>query len=197
MYVLPIHIIFSTRFKFLKHGMGGLGIYGGIIGGLIALVYFSRKFKLPFALLSDIYVFGLPIGQAIGRVGNYFNYEAFGGPTMNFFKMYVPLQFRPQGFEQYQYFHPTFFYEAVWDIIVFLILIGIQRMYKRKGFSPKYGLYTGIYMAMYSFGRFFIEMLRTDSVFIAPGIKLNYVVSALFVALGLVIIGKTYATQTH
>lgn len=95
---------------------GGLSIHGAIIGGLISGIIYAKRHKLPVLKLCDIFSYGLILGQAIGRWGNFFNSEAFGRPTENFLKLYIPIYDRPLEYMQYNYFHPTFLYESILDV---------------------------------------------------------------------------------
>ncbi len=159
---------------------GGLAIYGGLIAGCIAAVVFCRIRKMPFFVLSDVFFVGVPLGQAIGRWGNFFNCEAFGGYTDSLFAMRIRQQLvNPSMISQelidhliidngvpYIQVHPTFLYESVWNLLVFLTL------YKVAGKqTPGSGVITALYFLLYGFGRFFIEGLRTDQLKI-PGTTL-------------------------
>lgn len=111
---------------------GGISIHGAIIGGLITGIIYAKRHKLPVLKLCDIFSYGLILGQATGRWGNFFNSEAFGRPTENFLKLYIPIYKRPLEYMQYNYFHPTFLYESVLDICIFLILFFIVRKFATK-----------------------------------------------------------------
>lgn len=173
---------------------GGLAIYGGIIGGLLTLYYICRKYTLGFWKMSDILVFALPIAQAIGRLGNYFNYEAFGKPTELPWKMLVPENFRPPGYENYMYFHPTFAYEIIWNLLVFLLLALSIKFNAKKPLNA--GVLTGLYLLLYSIGRFFIESIRLDSAFVF-GMRSNQIVALLLILLALGIIISRYVSQNR
>ena len=99
------------------------------------------------------------LGQAIGRWGNFFNEEAFGRPTDLPWKLYISPEHRPLGYAQFEYFHPTFLYESLWDLAVFLLLVGLLRS-RLKG---RPGALFFAYVGLYSVGRFAIEALRLDS----------------------------------
>ena len=107
---------------------GGLtihgAIFGGIFGGALKSVIDKRFSFMPY---SDVTPWGVLVGQIIGRWGNFFNSEAFGLPTNLPWKLYIAPQFRPEGFEGFEYFHPTFLYESLWNIFVFLILFFVFR----------------------------------------------------------------------
>ena len=130
---------------------GGLAIYGGIIGGVITCYVFCKKRNIRFLDLLDYLVPCLALGQAIGRWGNFVNIEAHGVQTDNLFRMGI--------IENGHYIevHPTFLYESICTFLIFIILMF---MTKRRKFA---GELTYIYLILYSFVRFFIEGLRTDS----------------------------------
>ena len=172
---LNYYLINPTEIIMLNHG--GLSIHGGLLGGAIAILIYTKLKKLNFHKYADMLVIGLPIGQAIGRWGNFFNSEAFGRPTESFFKVLIPLEKRPLEYFEYQYFQPTFFYEFLWNIFVFLILYFVIKKY----FSNKYGVLLYSYLILYSIGRIFIEFFRTDSVFYIANISIAIWVSLLII----------------
>src|SRR5574341_712600 len=106
----------------------------------------------------------MALGQAIGRWGNFFNEEAFGRPTDLPWKLYISPPHRPLGFGQYDYFHPTFLYESLWDLLVFGLLLAMLR--PRIGDRP--GALFFSYVGLYSAGRFAIEAIRLDSFWLGP-----------------------------
>lgn len=171
---------------------GGIAIYGALIGGALALFYQCRKRAVPFLSFADKIVIGIPLAQSIGRLGNFFNYEAFGAPTSLPWKMFVPVQFRPRGFEQYSYFHPTFAYEMIWNLGVFAALLFLNKRY--GNFKP--GTLILAYVILYSLGRFFIEGVRLDSAFV-EGFRVDQI-AALFLIIGsLAILLYRYVSQTR
>lgn len=152
---------------------GGLAIHGGIIAGLIVLIIFTKVKEINSLDFLDIGVMGLLLGQAIGRWGNYVNAEAHGGPTD------LPWGIIVEG----KKVHPTFLYESLWNFATLALLIWI---FKNKDY--KRGLLLAIYLISYSFIRFFIEGLRTDSLYLG-NIKVAQLVSIIgFIAgIGLLI----------
>ena len=102
---------------------GGLAIYGGVILVFIGGFIMCYVRKIPFRELADYCVVYLPLGQAIGRWGNFFNNEAFGYPSNIFCKLYIPIAYRPAEFINYEYFHPAFLYESLLDLAGFLIIL--------------------------------------------------------------------------
>ena len=110
---------FPTEILAIRHG--GISIHGAILGGLIGLFIFAKRHKISALKLCDISALGLVIAQAIGRWGNFFNSEAFGSPTEMAWKLYIPGQYRPIPYTNYEYFHPTFLYESILNILIFII----------------------------------------------------------------------------
>lgn len=135
---------------------GGAAVYGGIIAAVIVLVLFAKAKKLSIGALMDVGVMGLFIGQAIGRWGNFINREAFGAETT------LPWRMRLwTSATEYIEVHPTFFYESLWNVIGFLILWRVVS--KLRSFDGENACF---YFAWYAFGRFWIEGLRTDSLYL-------------------------------
>ncbi len=141
---------------------GGLAIHGGLIVGPIVGIWLAHRWHVPVLRGLDIAAPSVAIGQAIGRWGNFFNEEAFGRPTNLPWKLYISLPHRPPGFAQFDFFHPAFLYESVWDLAVFLVLIG----WLRPKLHERPGALFFCYVGLYSIGRFAIEALRLDSFWI-------------------------------
>lgn len=167
---------------------GGMSIYGAILTGIVFSWFYTRKKAYTFFQLFDLVALSLPLAQAVGRLGNFVNQEAFGLPTDLPWKMYVAPKFRPTGYESSSFFHPAFLYEIILNVAVFLIL--------RKLFGKvKSGVIGWSYLLLYSFGRFFIEAIRLDSFFLA-GFRVDQVVAvALFIIAGTVILLKQREIQ--
>jgi len=166
---------------------GGIAIHGAILGGTIATLIFSRLHKVAFWQLADLVAPSLILGQAIGRWGNFFNSEAFGRPTDLPWKLYIPLAQRPPGYTQFDYFHPTFLYESLWDLGVFALLMtlffwGLRRA-QGEATRLKVGTLFLVYLVAYSLGRFWIEGLRMDSLMFGP-IRTAQAISLIGVSLG-------------
>ncbi len=134
---------------------GGLAIYGGVIGGVIGLIIATRIKKISARAMLDVVSFGLLIGQAIGRWGNFTNREAHGTETMAPWRMGLVYSYKTF------YYHPTFLYESLWNVLGFLLLHFAVK--KRRKFDGQLFLF---YLAWYGLGRLFIEGLRTDSLFV-------------------------------
>jgi phosphatidylglycerol:prolipoprotein diacylglycerol transferase len=141
---------------------GGLAMHGGLIVGPLVGAWLAYRWRLPILRGLDVAGPSIVIGQAIGRWGNFFNEEAFGRPTDLPWKLYISPSHRPPGFTQYDYFHPTFLYESLWDLAVFLVLVLVLR----KRFRDTPGAVFFAYIGLYSIGRFMIEGLRLDSFWI-------------------------------
>ena len=170
---------------------GGLAIYGGVLASVITLFIFTKVKKLKFWLMADTAVQGLIIGQIIGRWGNFFNREAFGGYTDSLFAMQLPVA-EAKGITQeliehlvtvdgvsYVQVHPTFLYEGTWNLLLF---IGICLYKRHKKFD---GEVFAIYLMGYGVGRFIIEGLRTDQLVIKAlgGIAASQVLSIMLIIL--------------
>ena len=161
---------------------GGMSIHGGIIGGVLCGFIYTKIKKINFLKYSDIFAYGLCIGQAIGRFGNYFNCEAFGKPcSIPFIKLFIPPAYRPYGYENVEYFHPAFLYESLWDILVFCILFFAVRKIR----NIKDGVIFFSYLILYSAGRMIIETCRLDSVRNFYGIEVAHIASAVLILTGI------------
>ena len=164
---------------------GGLAIHGAIIAAILTGFLYTRlKKNVSFTFLQglDIFTGVLPLGQAIGRWGNFFNYEAFGVPTNLPWKMFVPEKFRPMKFRNQDFFHPTFLYESLWDLFVFYALTVYYRKYRKR-----FGEVTALYLILYSIGRFFIEGLRVDSLMLG-NYRIAKIISLVFIAIGIILL---------
>jgi phosphatidylglycerol:prolipoprotein diacylglycerol transferase len=163
---------------------GGIAIHGAILGGTLATIIFAKLKQISFWQLADLVAPSLILGQAIGRWGNFFNSEAFGRPTDLPWKLYIPLANRPPALANFEYFHPTFLYESLWNLIVFALLITLFF----RGLSGKPYLRLGtiflVYLATYSLGRVWIEGFRIDSLMLGP-LRIAQVVSFTGIILGL------------
>ena len=157
--------------QILNFRAGGLAIHGGILFGLIALLIYAKKNLIPFWDLTDVMVPSLALAQAIGRWGNFANAEAHGGPTD------LPWGIIIDGVKV----HPTFLYESLGDLCIFLFLY----FYYRKK-NPAQGKQSAIYFIAYGVLRFFVEGLRTDSLYIG-GLRTAQLMSLVFIMFGLVL----------
>lgn len=176
---------------------GGLAIYGGVIGGIISAIIFAAVKKIRLGTLMDTACLGLLLGQIIGRWGNFFNREAFGGYTDSLFAMQLPvdavrsvditteLASHMQVVDGISYIqvHPTFLYECVWNIVVLLILLSRRKHKKFEG-----AIFFG-YLLGYGLGRAWIEGLRTDQLLV-PGTQfaVSQLLSVALVVISLIVI---------
>ncbi|MGI0487162.1 prolipoprotein diacylglyceryl transferase [Pantanalinema rosaneae CENA516] len=173
---------------------GGIAIHGAILGGLIASLIFCRLRRVSFWQLADLIAPSLILGQAIGRWGNFFNSEAFGRPTDLPWKLFIPFDRRPPGYESFEYFHPTFLYESLWNLLVFALLMVLFFRDLRGNPPLKGGTLILVYMVAYSCGRFWIEGLRTDSLMLGS-LRIAQIVSLVEIALGLLGLAWLYLWQ--
>lgn len=174
---------------------GGIAIHGAIIGGTIATLLFARSRKISFWQLSDLVAPSLILGQAIGRWGNFFNGEAYGRATDLPWKLAIFDEIRNRQGEVVEifrgYFHPTFLYESLWNIGVFILLLSLFFWGLKNSNRLKTGTITAVYLIAYSLGRVWIEWLRTDSLMLGP-LRIAQIVSLIAIALGLIILARLY-----
>lgn len=165
----------------LKIWEGGLAIYGAVIGGFVAIVYYAKKQKQSIIKTTDIIVPGLLLAQGIGRWGNFFNQEAHGAATSleHLKSLHLP-QFIINGMNiNGIYYEPTFLYESLLCLIGFIIVLFI-----RRGKYTKVGTITSFYLMYYSVVRFLIESMRTDSLMLG-GFKVAQIISIILFLIGL------------
>ena len=167
-------------FEILMIWNGGLAIYGAIIGGMLYILYYCKKKDLSFIKLLDIFSLPLLLGQAIGRWGNFFNSEAYGGKTTYeaLKSMFIPEVIIEGMYIDGVYRVPTFLYESLWCLVGVVILYFI-----RKRDLQLNGRQISFYLIWYGIGRFFIEGLRSDSLYLGD-FRISQIVSV-----GLIIIG--------
>jgi prolipoprotein diacylglyceryl transferase len=159
---------------------GGLGIWGGIAGGTLAGLWVLRRRSANIPQFLDAAAPALLVAQAIGRVGNYFNQELFGGPTTLPWGLEISPAHRPAGYAQYATFHPTFLYELIWNLLLAGALVWLGR--RRRIRAP--GLFA-LYVAGYSFARIGEELLRVDPAHHIFGLRLNFYVAAILCLAGM------------
>ena len=157
--------------QILNFRAGGLAIHGGIIFGVIALLVYSKVKEIPFFDLTDVLTPSLILAQGIGRWGNFVNGEAHGGPTD------LPWAIIVDGIKV----HPTFLYESVGDLLIFLFLINYRKN------NPDKAKITSIYLMGYGILRFLVEGLRTDSLYLGS-LRIAQVVSLIFVLIGVILL---------
>lgn len=162
---------------------GGLAIHGGIIAGVIVALILCRVKKISFLNLADVVIPGLPLGQAIGRWGNFFNQEAYGIQTD--LPWAITVNDATYGFIRV---HPTFLYESIWDLMIFGFLFFYEEKIRKVD-----GELLFVYLGLYSIGRFFIEGLRTDSLMFF-GLRTAQLISLSLVLVG---IGGLWYLRKH
>jgi prolipoprotein diacylglyceryl transferase len=158
---------------------GGLGIWGGIAAGTLVGIWVLHRRKANIPLFLDAAAPALLVAQAIGRVGNYFNQELFGGPTTLPWGLEIDPAHRPARYAEFATFHPTFLYEIVWNLLLAFALVQLGR---RRAIRPP-GLFA-LYVAGYSLGRIGEELLRVDPAHHILGLRLNFFVAALLFVAG-------------
>lgn len=200
LYALPLAIIGARTYYVLFHFEeyrgdlfeminirgGGLAIHGALLGAFAGGWIAVKKHRLKLLKTMDIFSPYVILGQAIGRWGNFINQEAHGGPTD------LPWGIMVDGVKV----HPTFLYESLWNIAIFILLLSVR---KKKDFDGKM---TAIYLIGYSIGRFFIEGLRTDSLMLGP-LRAAQVISLIFIVIGALLwrknkdrgVGEAYVTK--
>ncbi|MCE5034014.1 MULTISPECIES: prolipoprotein diacylglyceryl transferase [Staphylococcus] len=161
---------------------GGIAIHGGLIGGFITGIIVCRQKNINPFQIGDVIAPSLILGQGIGRWGNFMNHEAHGGPVSKSFleNMHIPDFIINNMYIDGQYYHPTFLYESIWDILGFVILITLRK-------HLRIGDTFALYLIWYSIGRFFVEGLRTDSLMLTSDIRVAQLMSVLLIVAGIVL----------
>jgi len=152
---------------------GGLAIHGAWLGGLLVLLIFCRRRKLPILKILDLVSLGLILGQAIGRWGNYFNQELFGTPTNLPWGIPISVPLRPIGLKHIEYFHPTFLYESILNFVVFGLMWIVMKFKKYDG------LVFFSYLFLYSVIRFSLEYIRLDDTSVLLGLRWPQIMSVI------------------
>ncbi len=194
-YMIPIclvgarlyYILFNLDYylqdpvEMLKVWEGGLAIHGGVISAFIFIVYYTKKHNVKLFKLTDILVISLILGQIMGRWGNFMNSEAYGPETTLSFlnSIHIPKFIINGMFINGAYYHPTFLYESLWNLIGLIIMLII-----RKNKNNKIGYLSAFYLIWYGIGRFLIEGLRTDSLMFF-NLKIAQIVSIVMVLCGI------------
>jgi prolipoprotein diacylglyceryl transferase len=163
---------------------GGLGIWGGIGLGVVVGLLVAKQRHLSLTALLDAVAPTLPLAQAIGRWGNWFNQELFGGPSTLPWAVEIAKDKRG-AFSQFATFHPTFLYESLWNLFVIGIVLTVERKTKHR---LKPGRLFAVYVSGYTFGRFFIERIRTDQASLIFGQRINVFVSATLFAVAVLFV---------
>ena len=161
---------------------GGIAIHGGLIGGFITGIIVCRQKNINPFQIGDVIAPSLILGQGIGRWGNFMNHEAHGGPVSKSFleNMHIPDFIINNMYIDGQYYHPTFLYESIWDILGFVILISLRK-------HLRIGDTFALYLIWYSIGRFFVEGLRTDSLMLTSDIRVAQLMSVVLIVAGIIL----------
>ncbi len=159
---------------------GGLSIHGALLGGFLFGSIYALYKKLSILKYADYFAFGLILGQSIGRWGNFFNSEAFGKPTNLPWKLYIPEMNRPVQYQTFEFFHPTFLYESIWNLFILAILYFLIKPYSKA----LKGVVFFSYLILYSIGRLLIEGIRIDSVYNFLGIPIAQWASVILIIIG-------------
>jgi prolipoprotein diacylglyceryl transferase len=162
---------------------GGLGIPGGLIAGVAVGVYVAHRRQLPVARLLDAVAPAIPVAQAIGRLGNWFNQELFGRPTDLPWGLEIDRGRRPDRFADEDTFHPTFLYEALWNLALAALLVWVGRRFRLRD-----GQLFVLYAAGYALGRLWVEALRVDPASRLLGLRVNIWTSVVVLAIAVVVL---------
>lgn len=210
-FVIPIAIVFAriyyVTFEWKQYvnqpfselfavWNGGIAIHGAIIGSVLTVIIYTHIKKISFWQIVDILAPSLILGQAIGRWGNFMNQEAYGGPisenTYNNFHQYLPDFIMNQMTIDGVMYHPTFLYESFWNIIVFIFLVILRK------FNPLRGEIFLTYAMLYSIGRFVIEGMRMDSLYMGEW-RVAQLVSVLLVigAIALIVYRRRMGQENY
>ena len=172
------HLYADNPNEILQIWHGGLAIHGALIGVALTIWLYSVINRTSFWHWADIVVPGLVFAQAIGQWGNFINQDAFGYPTDASWAIYIDYIYRPPGYEQFDFFHPTFLYESAWGLIIFTILIAVSWITLKKPSTLASGSLFLLYLILYSLGRLVIEEFRLDSEMLGDW-RLAQIVSAI------------------
>ncbi|MBX3064008.1 MAG: prolipoprotein diacylglyceryl transferase [Anaerolineae bacterium] len=151
---------FQNPLRIFEIWNGGLGIYGGIVGGVIGIYIYARRYKQPILQWLDLVAPAVALAQAIGRWGNLINQELYGAPTDLPWAIYIPPEKRLPEYLQFERFHPLFLYESLWNLAAFFLLIWISNRYQDR---LKRGDIVLMYLMQYPLVRFLLDFVRLDS----------------------------------
>lgn len=170
---------------------GGLAIFGGVIGGVITALIFCKFRKINFWEFADVAVPSLLLGQIVGRWGNFINQEAYGNLILD--ERYQKFPFAVYIQELAEWHQATFFYESFLNTLLLIVMLGIERRFKFNG------KLLCLYLIGYGFIRFLIEGLRTDSLYILPGIRVSQMLALILIPIGIMlwIVLWTSERRTH
>ncbi len=163
---------------------GGIAIFGALLGGALGILIASRLTGVRFFSFADALVPGLLLAQAVGRLGNWFNHELFGGPTTLPWGLEIETTNPafPVGMPEGTLFHPTFLYEIIWNILGIVVLLAIE-----KRLAPRWGQFIALYFIWYGIGRAWIESVRVDPSYQFFGFRTNVLMAFAIILLGVVL----------
>lgn len=179
-----LNFYLNNPLEILMINHGGLSIFGAILFGVLSLYALSKINKFNFLAHIDIIAVVFPLCQAIGRFGNYFNQEAYGKPTNGVIRLFVDEKFRRPEFINVEYYHPTFLYESILDLFIFIFLFILFMKNKKDGTIVCW------YLILYSIVRFIIEGIRIDSVLNIGQIPIARVLSLIIFLVSIVFLMK-------
>lgn len=175
----------------IKIWQGGLAIHGAIIAGLLVLIFYAKRRKLDFWILASFFMPGLALAQAIGRWGNYFNQELFGRPTDLPWGIPIDIANRPINYLDNIYFHPTFLYESIGNLIIFVLLLFLYfHLKKLNKLNSSAKLIVLSYLLLYSLLRFFLEFIRIDYAPVFFGLRMPQIASLLIFIFSIILLVK-------
>lgn len=172
---------------------GGLGIYGGIVGGILGVWYYTRRHKQPLLKWLDIIAPAMAIAQAIGRWGNFVNQELYGAPTDLPWAVYIEPKYRLPGYGEFATFHPLFLYESLWNFSAALLLIFIHHRFKDR---LRDGDILMLYLMQYTLIRFILDFVRLDSNGFGAITTAQIISVAVFVIAGVILIARRRFPRT-
>ena len=194
--LLELPYYFNHPLQTLKIWQGGLAIHGAIIAGVIIIYIFSRREKFNFWRLFSLLAPGLALGQAIGRWGNYFNQELFGLPTNGPLGIPINILNRPEQYLAAPYFQPTFLYESLGCLLIFIILISLNYYYiKREQIERNCIWLAALYMVLYSILRFCLEFIKVDQTPIIFNLRWPQIISLIIFLIGIILIFSPHAKK--
>jgi phosphatidylglycerol:prolipoprotein diacylglycerol transferase len=159
---------------------GGLGIYGGLLGGFLGLLIYTKRVRVPMLAWADLAVVGLALGQVFGRWGNFFNQELYGLPSNLPWAITIASHNRLSAYSEFSRFHPAFLYESLWSLLTFIVLYWLVKRHADKLLT---GEVMALYLIFYAIGRTLLELVRLDSRMINLGIVQLNLAIATFVSI--------------
>lgn len=172
--------------NFLKITSGGFALYGALIGGILTIFIIRKTFNLSISKVTDSFALGLPLAQAVGRIGNFANNELYGKPTGADWAIFIPEEKRISGYENFETFHPTFAYEGFLDLISFVILIVLFRNKKLPN-----GVISAVYLLNYGLIRIVLNRFRIDKEYLW-GIESSDLLSVIAVGIGIYFLSSLF-----